>query len=422
MTTPQSGTLLDGRYELGEQIGEGGFARVFSAVDRQSEEAVAVKFPNYEGSSNDPGVVEEYFAREARTLGDIAEVGGHPNVMTLRDQGTAGDTAYLVVEHVDGYELDEAIDRTGPLEENLVEQVRQVGIDLCDAMSFLHGNEIVYRDLKPDNVMLTAVEGRPKPILIDFNTATGFDDSGARDSGTTILGPYKPPEIAAAGQGDARLGPWSDVYSIGKILLFLLKGTIPQKDGVNPRDFGVDCEPYLADIVEKATRSACDERYQNATAMKHVLSERDPASPPEAALTFLQTGDEYTLFPGDTLGRWDTVGPTPSIAIEDDGEYISTVQVQFDVAERGGASTDSGPGWGGKWKLRDRSLNGTYVQRGDGWQRVLSENGRERLRDRGEDPTDRHGDVPPAEISLSDGDVVALVHPSYGVTFQFEQL
>ena len=73
----------------------------------------------------------------------------------------------------------------------------------------------------------------------------------------------------------------------------------------------------------------------------------------------------------------------------------------------------------GDWSLHDRSLNGTFVQKGAGWQRVLSAPGRDRLRSEGEDPTDRHGNVPPEAVTLTDGDLVSLVHPTYGVTFEF---
>jgi len=160
--------------------------------------------------------------------------------------------------------------------------------------------------------MLTERDGRVTPVLIDFNTATGFDASGeAEDSGTTILGPYKPREVADASRSEARQGPWSDVYSIGKILLFLLKGTVPKMDGVDPRDFGVDCPPYLAEIVERATATSYEDRYHNATAMEHVLREMDPTPPPQASVRYLQEADRYTIHVGDTIGREDAVGPRP---------------------------------------------------------------------------------------------------------------
>ena len=141
--------------------------------------------------------------------------------------------------------------------------------------------------------------------------------------------------------------------------------------------------------------------------MKHVLKRRDPSSPPTATLRHVQEETEYTIYPGDTVGRCFPDGPPSSITVEDEEGYVSTVQVQFDIDDEG------------EWFLRDRSLNGTYVKTGDNWQRVLCRAGRERLRECGEDPTDRHGHEPPTEYGLMDGDLVALVHPGYGVTFEF---
>ena len=394
---PATGEVLAGRYRLGEKAGAGGFAVAYEAVDTETGQTVAIKYPNYD-SNNSRAVVEQYFETEADLLETVESAGGHPNIMSLLDRGDIDGLPYLVVEFVDGYELDEALDRTDVPEE----EVRQVGIALCRAMAFLHGNEIVYRDLKPDNVMLTERDGFITPILIDFNTATSAADGGA----TTILGPYKPPEVAEATETDARQGPWSDVYSIGKILLFLLRGAVPHKDGVDPRDFGVDCQPYLAETVEQATRTDPDQRYRNATAMERVLRQRDATPPPSASLVRRDGDEKYSVYPGDTLGRRDAAGPAPSIAVRDEEEYVSTVQVQFDYED------DS-------WRLRDSSLNGTYVQTGGGWQRVLCEAGRERLEAKGEDPTDRHGFLPPESYQLTDGDLVALVHPSYDLIFEF---
>jgi protein kinase/serine/threonine-protein kinase len=403
---PEEGDVVADRYELREFLGKGGFAKAYRAVDTTTGDSVVLKHPNYRESQNDPEVIEEYFEKEAETLLKIRAAGGHENVMDLYDQVTERDVPFLVVELVEGgIELDEVIDRHGPIEDT--EQVRHIGIDLSDAMGFLHEHEIVYRDLKPENVMLTP---DITPTLIDFNTATGFDAAGdpsTGNTGTTILGPFKPREVAEASRTDVRQGPWSDVYSIGKILLFLLKGSVPKKDGVDPRDFGADCDAYLADIVERATQTDYRDRYRNATVLKEVLQNRDPEPPATAAVRYIQADERFVVEPGDTIGRRGASGPSASVTIDDpQGEYISSVQVQFDTED-------------GDWYLHDRSLNGTFVQQGQGWQRVLCAAGRDRLREEGEDPTDRHGNVPPESVRLHDGDLVSLVHPTYGVTFEF---
>jgi serine/threonine protein kinase len=402
-----TGDLALEQYELAEKIGAGGFAAVYRAIDTENGSAVAVKYPNYEGSRNERGVIDKYFGKEVGALRRIRDAGGHDNLMSLITCEAESGTEIMVVEFVDGYELDDAIHQTGPLTD--VDEVRQIGIDLCDAMSFLHENEIVYRDLKPDNVMITDRDGI-MPVLIDFNTATGFDpeDTEDGDQATTIIGPYKPREIAEADQTDSRQGPWSDVYSVGKILVYLLTGTVPHRDGVDPREFGASCDPALAETVKRATRTEPTDRYRNATAMKRVLEERDPSLPPAAVLRHVEADTEHTIYPGDTIGRRYSDDPAPSVVIEDDDEHVSAVQVQFDTDDDG------------EWLVRDRSLNGTYVRTEGGWQRVLGDHGRDRLEERGKDPTDRNGEMPPTSYGLMAGDRVALVHPTYGVTFEFE--
>jgi len=412
VTTFEPGDLVAGQYRIQGEAGSGGFAVAYEAVDEDTGETVAVKVPNYAGSSNDRDVIETYFLKEADALETIKAAGGHENVMDLLERTDEGDTPVLVVQFIDGYELDDAIEQAGPLNDPTSmlqgpDEVRQIGIGLCEAMSFLHENDIVYRDLKPDNIMLTRAGDTARPVLIDFNTATGFDGTDAHDSGTTILGPYKPREIAEASDAEDGQGPWSDVYSIGKILLFLLKGTVPKKDGINPRHFGVDCPPYLAEIIERATQTDYRERYPNATAMRYVLEAKDSSPPPQASLEALNDGTSFTIHPGDTIGR-DGGATTPTIKLDDADEHVSPIHVRFDT------SSDEAV-----WRLEDQSLNGTYVQTQTGWRRILQPGGRDILEARGGDPTDGNGSEPRSEHSLSDGDLISFVDPSYGTTFEF---
>ena len=404
---PEAGSVVADRYRLAEFLGKGGISRVWRGVDGETDREVAVKHPNYD-SSNPPEIVDESIRSELDVLETIADAGGHPNVMELVDSVVHGDMLFIVVDFVRGEDMQDAVSRRGGITNPA--DIRAVGVALCEAMSFLHRNEVIYRDLKPDNVMLRE---DLYPVLIDFNTAKGFEPevSGSGVSGTVIPNPvYKPPEL----NNDPELvgyrqGPWSDVYSIGKILMFMLSGSGVRKHAVDPRDFpGTRSTPaYLAEIIETATAEHKDDRYPNATVLARVLEARDPEPPDVARLVHLQSGETYEIYPGDTIGRQAADGPQPAIALADPDKYISAVQVRFDQTEAG------------EWVLRDHSLNGTWVNGGDGWERVLSASGRERLEERGEDPG-AGGDPPPEERRLDPGDEIALVHPEYPVWLRFE--
>jgi len=402
-----AGDTIADRYRLQEFLGEGGISKVWLCHDEQTGRTVVLKHPNYE-SENDPAVVQESIERELDILESIRDAGGHPNLMGFLDRVTVGGHPGIVVEHISGENLYDAVRRRNGFTN--AEDVRQVGIGLCRAMSFLHENEIMYRDLKPDNVML---QSDLRPVLIDFNTAKGFVPDASADesrSGTVIPNPtYKPPEL----NNDPdlvgyRQGPWSDVYSIGKVLMFMFAGSAARGDGIDPRDVpGTRSVPSpLAESIRRATRAHKDDRYRNATVLARVLENRSPEPPAVAAMTHLQTGDAYDIYPGDTIGRERSDGPSPSIALADPDNYISAVQVQFD--------TDGD----GNWLLRDRSLNGTWIRREGEWHRILSARGRERLAQR----TDDAGQLADLaeEMPLAVGDRIALVHPEYDVHLRFE--
>ncbi len=434
--TPSPGTVIDGRYEVRDELGTGGIARVWRAVDRRTGDEVAVKHIYYGSDNYDraPGKVEELFGNEVSVLRQVRDAGGHEHIIDLREAVTERGTQMVVVEKVDGHELD---DDGVTLSES---QAREVTAALADAMGFLHANEIIFRDLKPDNAML-----RPdgSPVLIDFNTAKSYDtdvnaeptcpycgtalgtndyvcsNCGQRmdDPEDTVIGQrnevWKPPE-AVEERAHFRQGPWSDVYSLGKLFLMLVmgvgSGTTPRPHGKGPSEFGTDCRSHNDEIIARATKENPDERYNNARVLQVVLENKQPDPPRQARLLHRETGDRYAISPGDTVGRRGAEGPAATVQIDDPrGDYVSAVQVAFDVDDRG------------RWVLHDRSLNGTYVQRGSGWEHVLCENGRRRMQKKGHDPTEG-GTVPPETLPVSDGDLIALVDTSYGVTFTFEEV
>jgi len=399
----EEGDLIEDRYRLEKYIGEGGVSKVWESRDEESGKRVVIKHPNYD-SENDPGIVKDSIEREMDVLDSIEGAGGHPNLMGLVGRTTTRGHPAMVVEHISGTNLFSEVKRRNGFTN--AEEVRQVGVALCNAMSFLHENEIMYRDLKPDNVM---IQPDGTPVLIDFNTAKGFVTDSDDSSGTVIPNPtYKPPEL----NNDPdlvgyRQGPWSDVYSIGKTLLFMFSASAPRSDGVDPRDFpGSRSVPaYLAESIERATQAHKDDRYRNATVFERVLANQSPQPPAVSSVAHLGEEAVYDIYPGDTIGRATSDGPRPSVSIEDPDSYISAVQVQFDSD-------------GDDWSLRDRSLNGTWINRDDDWHRVLSPRGKERLIQQS-DESEQELAALPAEMKLAVGDRIALVHPDYGVWFEF---
>lgn len=433
---PSAGRTLAGRYEVKKELGKGGLAKVWLARDTRTGDEVALKHIYFGGDNYDraPRKVESMFQNEVDVLQQVRDAGGHENIIDLHDTITEQGTQFAVVELVQGKELD---DDNLSLSEK---EARKVTMELASAMGFLHRNEIIYRDLKPDNAM---VQPNSSPILIDFNTAKPYDtdaeaalkcpDCGAEvkkidavcpncatdlEGGVdTVVGtdrsPYYAPESYEQ-KKQFRQGPWSDVYSLGRIFMRLLLDSsmaLPGKDGRGPQQFNVNCRNYNNEIIERATATDPSDRYNNARVLEKVLEQRDPEPPTEAVLTHQQSGRKYSISPGDTIGRAGADGPEATITLNDPrGGHISAVQLQFDIDDND------------NWVLRDKSLNGTYVQHGSGWERVLCQSGRRRLRQKGHDPSDTDGNMPPEELPLQEGALIALVDPSYGVSFTFEEV
>jgi len=152
-------------------------------------------------------------------------------------------------------------------------------VKICDVLSYIHAEGIVYRDLKPDNVIIKS-DGSIK--LIDFGIARVYKRGKLKD--TVIMGTpgYAAPEQYGTSQTDQR----SDIYSLGALMHHIVTGGDPREkpfDFDPPSSMGVKISPYLENIVMKALSMKPDQRYQNAGEMKFaleaVLSEMTPLSP-----------------------------------------------------------------------------------------------------------------------------------------------
>ncbi|MFZ5649432.1 MAG: Stk1 family PASTA domain-containing Ser/Thr kinase [Bacillota bacterium] len=206
------GKMLGNRYEILEQIGGGGMAIVYKGRDTILNRTVTIKLLRPEYTSDEDFV--RRFRREAQAVASLS----HPNIVSIYDVGREGDMHYLVMEYVDGEDLRSIIKREGRLDpERAVRIARQI----CDALDHAHENNIVHRDVKPHNILLTR-SGRAK--LTDFGIAREASAATVTTS-DTIVGSvhYLSPEQARGEVSDHK----SDIYSLGVVLYEMLAGSVP---------------------------------------------------------------------------------------------------------------------------------------------------------------------------------------------------
>ncbi|WP_306919719.1 MULTISPECIES: serine/threonine-protein kinase [unclassified Arthrobacter] len=211
--------LVSGRYRLGEVIGRGGMASVHTAKDLNLGRDVALKL--FAPQSADP---DELRRQEAEI--ELLATLNHPNLVTLFDAGIDGripdePRPFLTMELVDGQDLRTRILRS-PLSLN---ELAVVGAGVADALAYVHALGIIHRDIKPANILL--VPGRPgeplRPKLTDFGIARIIDGTRLTATGTMVgTAAYLSPEQARG----ADLGPASDIYSLGLVMLECLKGEV----------------------------------------------------------------------------------------------------------------------------------------------------------------------------------------------------
>ena len=207
-----TGTLLNGRYRLDEQVGIGGMARVYRGFDIVLERQVAVKTLNREvASDSDP---LERFRREARAVARLS----HPHIVTVIDAGEDDGTPYIVFEYIEGETLKHRIRRLGRLE---IPEAVAYAIELARALGAAHEQHIVHRDVKPQNVL---IDGDGRALITDFGIARTLTEQGLTADGR-VLGTtdYVSPEQAL---GRPVTGQ-SDIYALGVVLFEMLTGEVP---------------------------------------------------------------------------------------------------------------------------------------------------------------------------------------------------
>ncbi|HKF38189.1 MAG TPA: tetratricopeptide repeat protein [Ktedonobacteraceae bacterium] len=259
-------TLLAGRYQLLSRIGQGGMGAVYKAADtRFNNRPVAIKEMSSTGLS--PASLQEAetaFEREAHLLADLL----HPNLPRIYEHFAENDRSYLVMDFIEGQTLEEYLEQIGggPLP---VDQVIKWGEQLCDVLNYLHTHQppIVFRDLKPANVMISE---SGHIFLIDFGIARIFKPGKQHD--TVALG--SPGYAAPEQYGKSQSTPRSDIYSLGALLHHLLTGNDPSDQPfffqsasrLNPA-----VDPTLDALLQKMLEMDSDRRPASALEVLNAL-------------------------------------------------------------------------------------------------------------------------------------------------------
>ena len=259
--------LLAGRYELIQKTGEGGMAIVYKGKDRLLNRYVAIKILRPEFTKDEKFI--ENFIRESQAAAGLT----HPNIVGVYDVGREGNIYYIVMELVEGKSLSEIIEEKGKLG---YKQAVDYAIQIAQALSLAHKNQIVHRDVKPHNVLVTN-QGVAK--LADFGIAMPVADGTMEEKSDKVMGSvhYFSPEQARGAYVDER----SDIYSLGVVIYEMLTGHVPY-DGDNPVNIAlqhindpfpsakeeVPEVPYQLDrIIHKATEKFQSKRYKKVDEM-----------------------------------------------------------------------------------------------------------------------------------------------------------
>ena len=296
-------SLLKGRYRILSRLGQGGMGAVYKAEDTEiGDRPVAVK--EMSQRNLDPREIAEAtdaFKREAHLLGRLF----HRHLPRIYDHFAEGGRWYLVMDFIEGDTLEEHLTSAGGTLS--VEEALDIGMQLCTVLGYLHTHQppIIFRDLKPANVMRTA-EG--DLFLIDFGLARHFKPGQAKDTAAYGSAGYAAPEQ----YGTAQTTPQSDIFSLGATLHHLLTGSDPSQ---SPFLFAPLSSPIIpAELGTLIGRMVGMDAKQRSASMAEVKQElqriqRLVAQPAESQLPPIHHIGESSLPPTQLAA------PTPSPAV-----------------------------------------------------------------------------------------------------------
>lgn len=278
------GEILNHKYIVGTAIDSGGFGIIYRAWDAQMEQVVAIKeyFPNgvvsrvpgqndvivYSGKNREvfrKGV--DRFLVEARNMAEFSQ----PDIVALYDYFEENNTAYIVMEYLDGISFKEYLkERSGRIPS---EEVVDITLHVLAALEEIHSHHIIHRDISPDNIFLCS---NHRVKVIDFGAAR-FSSGEESSNFSTIVKPgYAPAEQYRT---KSRQGPFTDLYALGACMYQAATGEKPQEslaramhdDLRPPKELNPEVPEYLSDIIMKAMAMDEDERFQSSEEFMKAL-------------------------------------------------------------------------------------------------------------------------------------------------------
>ncbi|MCR4615843.1 MAG: protein kinase [Clostridiales bacterium] len=272
------GTILHAQYIIGKTLGVGGFSITYRAFDYSSKKVVAIKefFPSSlvmrsTGntqvsviSPDDLNIYEKYLKRfyeEAHIISTL----NHPNIIRVYKLFCENNTAYYVMEFLDGCDLNRyAMKKGGCLDES---EVIFITACVAEALEKVHEKGLLHRDIAPDNIYMCN-NGQVK--LIDFGAARSFSMEGSRKLSIILKQGFAPMEQY---KERGKQGPWTDIYALGATMVLCLNGRMPlcAADRIKYPELSIKCSHELEAVIKKMMAVQIQDRYIDIQSFKRDL-------------------------------------------------------------------------------------------------------------------------------------------------------
>lgn len=334
------GTMLSGRYYLGNAIGEGGFGITYIGFDTRLEMKVAVKefFPSgfvtryiknsatveVSNSKNNDFFKsgKDQFLREARM---IARFSNDSGIVDVRDFFEENGTAYIVMEYIEGKNLKVYMREHGLFK---VDAILTLIRPILDALEKVHNVGLIHRDISPDNIMFTKDS---KLKLMNFGAAKNTD-SEMTARGSIILKPgYAPPEQY---KRDGKQGAWTDIYALCATLYKCITGVTPDESTLREKEdklkriseYGVNIDPNIEQTIMDGLNPEISKRIQSVSELKDILytnlnlSQQDT----EDSTTVLYVDDNAeTMVIDENYAQLENLDDTVNDNVQDETELLT---------------------------------------------------------------------------------------------------